>query len=996
MKIGLNLSMKAVLNTFTQPTLNPNALNLGINMAWITSYSNGWVFSNLMYHTGKEERGAHASGAYTANQGAITASDPLDTFRRKLADFANQIASSNLTILNPDGCEIQVSGYNEPGSGYTTATQFTFDASTLGSMALCLWHKGSCTNVKVIYTDQLAAWQAGSVWHSDFLSWHINLKARVLRTMDMVVASASLETDWADRILPTGMTMYAPVMGGKGLPWEFVLDLANRLGSAAASAGRMRPELWINIPARSTQSYLNELVSLVGLQLSPSTKLWIEHGNEIWNYAAPWAHGTAWTDWMAFTKRVATTNSGANTYTLAAHGLSNATPIALFDTVQNRLAGVEPNYQVRYGSVTTYCKVIDANTFQACVDVGLTNVIPVNAGLINAIVVNTVEAGKTQAMNVNYAAQSVRNWQTFVTALGQERVRRVLASQFANPTVTQGRLIGDAATQVSHVAFAPYFGGLWWGLAVDVSTGALLPKTWCSSSRTVYISVWAQGSTPTQSQLTTGTGAIAFQTQTYTAGPATYTAASSIGSLSNGTTYDVWALTVDSDGVAWSITGAVTVSATPSTVYITDTSANQLLRNKLSSIQSMAGMAAQKVHTGTKPVVCYEGGLHFHEIPPANLATWLRSYQNSSYFADAIEHDYHCLAATGAKLHNYYGDVLGTFFQLSQSFSDQTDARFVRVASFNGEVLPSTLVTQSDIGSGLDVAGDPGAFPYVIGTFASGRTYQLLSGDLHGNFAIVGNELRLVNDTNVNWGTPTLNTLRVLVTDGVTSDLFNVVFSMGDAWYQSDANYAFSSIDDSDNATMNPSVGTVLPRITGAGATIADAMWNMDGNGYYHATAANATMSLNNSLLIAMVLDKDNHSAGFATIAQFGGGDSWTFYTGSGVATNFCVRTIFAAGSIDNRANFVGSTPTGKHVYWAFWDATTGILTAGMDQTANATISPNLLGRTLSRNVSIGGSTGAAASSMKYGSFQVVSRAGWTLAQAMTAVAKMQSYHSIL
>lgn len=994
MKLGLNLSLCS--NTkqgFSDLFLNSSQLQLGINMAWITSYSNGWVFSNLMYHTGKEERGAHASGGYTTNQGAITASDPLDTFRRKLADFANLIASPNLTILNPDGCEIQVSGYTEPGSGYTTATQFTFDASTLGSVALCLWHKGSCTNVKVIYTDQLASWQAGSVWHSDFLSWHTNLKARVLRTMDMVVASASLETDWADRILPTGMTMYAPVMGGKGLPWEFVFDLANRLGSSYI--GNVRPELWLNIPARSTQDYLDELVALATTELNPSTKIWIEHGNEIWNYAAPWAHGTAWTDWLTFTKRVATTNPGANTYTLTAHGLANATPIALFDTVQNRVAGVEPNYQVRYGSVTTYCKVLDANTFQACVDVGLTNVIPVNAGLVNAIVVNTTEVGKTAAMNANYAAQSVRNWQAFTSAFGQSRIRRVLASQFANPAVTQGRLIGDAATQLSHVAFAPYFGGMWWGLAVDVSTGALLPKTWCSSSRTVYISVWAQGSTPTQSQLTTGTGAIAFQTQTYTAGPSTYTAASSVGSLSNGTTYDVWALTVDSDGVAWSITGAVTVSATPSTVYITDTSQNQLLRNKLSSIQSKVGMASQQVYTGTKPVVCYEGGLHFHEVPPANLAAWLRAYQNSSYFADAIEHDYRCLAATGVKLHNYYGDVLGTPFQLSESFSDQTDARFMRVSSFSGEISPSVLVTQADIVSGLDIITDPGIFPYVVHTFSSGRTYQLLSGDVFGNFTIVGNELRLVNDTSINWSTPTLTTLKVLATDGATSDLFNVIFSVGDAWYQSDANYAFSSIDDSDNVSMNPLVGAVLPRITGAGATIADAMWNMDGNGYYTALASNSSMSLNNSLLIAMVLDKDNHTNPFSVIASFGGGDYWNFYTGTAVATNFCVRTVFASGNVDNKINFVGTTPIGKHVYWAFWDATTGILTAGMDQTANATNSTSLFGRTLSRNISIGGNAGASVSSMKHGSFQLVNRAGMTLAQALSAVSKMQTYHSI-
>jgi len=276
----------------------------------------------------------------------------------------------------------------------------------------------------------------------------------------------------------------------------------------------------------------------------------------------------------------------------------------------------------------------------------------------------------------------------------------------------------------------------------------------------------------------------------------------------------------------------------------------------------------------------------------------------------------------------------------------------------------------------------------------AGLTYTIVTGDINGNYTVNGNLLQMANDTDVVYIVSVNMNLIIVVTDGYTWCKFTATFSTGDAWYQNDAQYALSTIVDQNTAAMNPSIGSALPKITGTGATVVGDLWDMDGNGYYLSTAATASMPLSNSHLIALVLDKDNQSAGFAIMASFGGGDFWNFYTGTSVSTNFCIRTVFTGG-IDNKVNFAATTPSGKHVYWAFWDSTTKILTAGYDQNSGSTNSTDLSAKTLSQNISIGGNAGAAASLMKFGSFQVVNRANMTLADAKAAIAKMQTYHSI-
>lgn len=63
----------------------------------------------------------------------------------------------------------------------------------------------------------------------------------------------------------------------QSVPWEVLADLANRVGS----------NLWINIPAWATDSYITSLATtLLGL-LNPKAKLYIENANEVWDFSWP-------------------------------------------------------------------------------------------------------------------------------------------------------------------------------------------------------------------------------------------------------------------------------------------------------------------------------------------------------------------------------------------------------------------------------------------------------------------------------------------------------------------------------------------------------------------------------------------------------------------------------------------------------------------------------------------------------------------------------------
>jgi hypothetical protein len=751
------------------------SMPLGVNLAGVNSYSGIYPFANIMYNGGVWARRV-GSGSFTQNQGELTATVGTDEFRMYLSDTGLGLPAGTYTVYNPAGAEIGLGAFsNQSVQAYTTATTFTF-SYTPSANGLYLHCKGSLSkasgNLAIILPGHSTSWLAGDHFNSAFISFHQGLGAQVLRFMDWGIASVSIETDWADRTQPDGITFYNPMALGSVVPYELMIELCNRLGV----------DPWICVPARATSDYVTQLATLLDTDLDVTRKLYPEEANEVWNTADPWGDGAGWIQYLDHTRRTATANFGADTYTLTAHGITHGATIASFATKENRIAlasDTAVDYRTRLGT-TSYVEVIDANTFKLHETSVAGPVVPVSSGQVNLLFVVIAEPGKTPNIRQHYGELCLRNWDAFDAALGVGRVEHLIAGQAVNTTVASDILATTGVSaRTDSVSPAPYFTGAVFGGAVDISTGQLLPKFWCSKSSTAHVGIYAAGATPTIDEVIAGTGAINKQTIARSgASPSTFTSGVAVTGLSNGTTYSVHYVVVDNESYEWKMTANATVSATTSTVDLLDTYTNMAARDRSRTTTSVGYVTA---HQALKPrVICYEGGNHSSDACPASIQTWREGYMESQEFADAMEEHLYRMATVGTKLYCYFSDACpsNSVFGMATNYDDTADKRYIAFSAFGGTARAAALTVAAVVAT--DVLTDPGSFPYVVHTFANAAlTYTLVNGNNDGNFAIVGNELRMIGDYSINWGLSNSENLTVEANDGKVSSFFNVTFSVG-------------------------------------------------------------------------------------------------------------------------------------------------------------------------------------------------------------------------
>ena len=103
-----------------------------------------------------------------------------------------------------------------------------------------------------------------------------------IRAMDLMATNYSNVTTWESRPKVTDQTWG---IREKGVPVEILIELANVTGK----------DLWLNIPHKATDGYVRELASLVKSKLRPDVSVYIEYGNENWNYAGDFKTAYLWT-----------------------------------------------------------------------------------------------------------------------------------------------------------------------------------------------------------------------------------------------------------------------------------------------------------------------------------------------------------------------------------------------------------------------------------------------------------------------------------------------------------------------------------------------------------------------------------------------------------------------------------------------------------------------------------------------------------------------------
>jgi len=109
----------------------------------------------------------------------------------------------------------------------------------------------------------------------EFLSKIKNSPYTGIRFMDWGKVNYSKEVNWSERTTRSAIT-HAGGFEGKyphGVAWEMMIDLCNLVDR----------DLWLCVPAYTTQDYWTELADLVYTRLEPERKVWIEYANEVWN-----------------------------------------------------------------------------------------------------------------------------------------------------------------------------------------------------------------------------------------------------------------------------------------------------------------------------------------------------------------------------------------------------------------------------------------------------------------------------------------------------------------------------------------------------------------------------------------------------------------------------------------------------------------------------------------------------------------------------------------
>ncbi len=146
-------------------------------------------------------------------------------------------------------------------------------SSNDGVTDIHLWRPGYPTDGSVMFTTEfLAAMQ----------------KVQVLRSMDTVSTNDNDSVNWSDRPRPDFVGR-----NKRGQSWEWFVALAN-------AADR---DIWLNVPVKASDDYITKLAQLLrygsdGNQpytstqanpvyppLKPGIKVYLEYGNEIWNFA---------------------------------------------------------------------------------------------------------------------------------------------------------------------------------------------------------------------------------------------------------------------------------------------------------------------------------------------------------------------------------------------------------------------------------------------------------------------------------------------------------------------------------------------------------------------------------------------------------------------------------------------------------------------------------------------------------------------------------------
>jgi len=296
---------------------------------------------------------------------------------------------------------------------------------------------GYPTEITIVRVEEEADFLAGNNIDKTFLE---NISgASVIRYMDAMDTNSSNVVSYSE--YTEGFYKFSQV---PYMPMAFIAEISNRSGS----------DPWLCIPAMANDACITSLANALFSDLDTDKKVYVEYGNEIWNFAPGFSNSNNWNllgDIPVFNPTVNPTLASVNQ---VAHGLTTGDEIKLFN---------QPTHSVfpfAFGAAA-FVIVDDVDNFRlsdsnanALIDVDLA---PIDSRVTKIRYKITADAVFDE--NYNYALRSTECWDIFVSVFGSDRVVKIGAGQ-SSFTVRTQNLIDSYAPfreQMDFFAIAPYF-----------------------------------------------------------------------------------------------------------------------------------------------------------------------------------------------------------------------------------------------------------------------------------------------------------------------------------------------------------------------------------------------------------------------------------------------------------------------------------------------------------------------------------------------------------
>lgn len=330
----------------------PTKMELGANVNGLADWDHDRPFNDLI----KTSRG------FSSDTLAPYAADniPKDTFGWPLQDFGFVVLSEmdsteggtyKMRFNGKATIHNLVNNYQVANQLYDSATNTTTADLVFpiiipqGSPFIIsftnTWFNDSTKGLKNIQIMKPGLGFNAQTFDSTFLD-HLH-RFSTLRFMDWQNTNGSPDSLWSERTLLQSAVQANP----NGASLEYCIQLANLL----------HKDMWLCVPVKADSNYIVNMAQLLHDSLDPTLHVYVEHSNEIWNYAFPQA---TYNQNMAVAEAAQpgsplsydnTTDAG--TLAIRRHGLRCKTISDLFRTVYGA-AEVNKRFRVVYGVQYVY------------------------------------------------------------------------------------------------------------------------------------------------------------------------------------------------------------------------------------------------------------------------------------------------------------------------------------------------------------------------------------------------------------------------------------------------------------------------------------------------------------------------------------------------------------------------------------------------------------------------------------------------------------------